>query len=270
MRVVEFRRGSEMRKKRVQEGIIHVYVRGNGRFRVFYDDEDCIIFLKKCDRFARKHNTKILEFVLMINHVHLLVQTYNLSIFMKELLHSYSVWYNRKYKHSNKIFRTPFSSVNKKSEEWILQNSIYILQNPVKSDLVTKAEAYTWSSFLFHFPDKDKRIRNRLEKYIVIETLLVDSFFKNYIEFSKNVNTVIKDFGSPGVRNGCWEKISYSDLSRIATEYIKPRKFSELSVQQVDELILYLAGNTNASLVNIASLVHENYDYVRKLVRRTF
>lgn len=258
-----------MRKKRVQEGIIHVYVRGNGRFRVFYDDEDCIIFLKKCDRFARKHNTKILEFVLMINHVHLLVETYALSIFMKEFLHSYSLWYNRKYKHSNKIFRTPFSSVDKKSEEWVLQNSIYILQNPVKANLTAKVEAYTWSSLLFHFSDKDKRIKNRLEKYIAIETSLVDSFFESYVEFSKYVNTVIKDFKSLGIKNGCWEKISYSELSRITIEYIKPRKISELSIQQVDDLILYLAKNTNASLINIASLVHENYDYVKKLVRRT-
>ncbi len=299
-----------MKKRRVQEGIIHVYIRGNARFRVFYDDEDSIIFLKKCSRFAQKHNTKVLEFAIMINHVHLLVETSCLSLFMKEFLHSYSVWYNIKYKQSNKIFRTPFSSAEKRSEKWVLHNGIYILQNPVKAGICTSADEYMWSSVSFHFPDKanneikspgkymgqildlikgrnltsrlkNKQIKiecentnyikptnNLLAKCISIDTSIVDSYFHDYSQFLTYTNNIPKKFGDIEVKTNTWEKTSYSELSNIMAEYIKPKSIKELSHKQIDELILHLAKNTNASLTNIASLVHEHYDHVKKLMLR--
>jgi len=56
---------------RIQAGNIHVYFRGNCRFNIFYDDKDRIEFLIRCNNVAQKHETKILAFVLMDNHVHL-------------------------------------------------------------------------------------------------------------------------------------------------------------------------------------------------------
>ncbi len=59
------------RKARIQSGNIHVYLRGNCRYNVFYDDKDRIEFLIRCNNVAHKYDTKILAFVLMDNHVHL-------------------------------------------------------------------------------------------------------------------------------------------------------------------------------------------------------
>ena len=57
----------KMRKeKREQEGIMHVYFRANGRYTVFYDDEDNLQLLRKMYKYAQIYNTRILEYALMV------------------------------------------------------------------------------------------------------------------------------------------------------------------------------------------------------------
>ena len=179
--------------KRIQEGYIHSYIRGNNKKVIFYDDDDRIEFLKKCDRFAKHFDTKILEFVLMDNHVHLQLLTNNLTPFMKSLLMSYVQTYNYRHKSADKLFKTPFSSAAKYTDEWAIENMLYILKNPVKAGICQSPGDFKWSSYGFHYGAD-----TFLKHFIKVDTSLIDNFFVNREAFDYALSIYNK--GNPAVQ----------------------------------------------------------------------
>ena len=65
------------RKPRVEfEGAFyHVIVRGNQRQTIFRDDEDRLYYLKRVEHYRQRYRFSIYAYVLMSNHVHLLLET---------------------------------------------------------------------------------------------------------------------------------------------------------------------------------------------------
>ncbi len=177
---------------RIQEGNIHSYFRGNNRKIVFYSDEDKIELLKRCNKFAKQHQTTILEFVLMDNHVHLQVDTKNISGFMKSLQMSYTQWYNRRYDLSDKLFKTPFNSACKFSEDWIIDSMLYILKNPIKANICQNPGDHKWNSFGFHFKGDSP-----LREFIEVDTSLMDKHFKTKSNLEKAIMEYTR--GNPAI-----------------------------------------------------------------------
>jgi REP element-mobilizing transposase RayT len=177
---------------RIQEGNIHSYFRGNNRKIVFYSDEDKIELLKRCNKFAKQYQTTILEFVLMDNHVHLQVDTKNISGFMKSLQMSYTQWYNRRYNLSDKLFKTPFNSACKFSEDWIIDSMLYILKNPIKANICQNPGDHQWNSFGFHF-NGDSPLR----EFIDVDTTLMDKHFKTKDNLEKAIMEYTR--GNPAI-----------------------------------------------------------------------
>ncbi|MGE4500606.1 MAG: transposase [Hydrogenovibrio sp.] len=51
----------------------HVIVRGNNREPIFYSDADYLFYLEKLQQACEKHNCDLHAYVLMTNHVHLMI-----------------------------------------------------------------------------------------------------------------------------------------------------------------------------------------------------
>lgn len=261
------------RKAREQEGIIHVYFRANGRYTVFYDDEDNLELLRRMDKFAKKYNSQILEFALMGNHAHFLINTNSVTLMMKETLQSYSRWYNKKYKNSNKVFKTPFSSACKRSDEWVLYTSLYILQNPVKAGICDKIENYRWSSAAMHFCNENKYIPIGYRQYlnlsgaISVDTSFIDGFFKENKEFLDYMNN------SPVVKaniitaNSKWEYATTEQLIGAVKNLLGGRILNQLSRNDMKELILNLHRSVKCKMLQIASVLHVDYKFVKDCIK---
>ncbi len=260
------------KEKREQEGIMHVYFRANGRYTVFYDDEDNLELLRRMNKFAGVYDSKIMDFALMINHAHFLLRTECVTTLMREVLKNYSRWYNRKYKNSNKVFHTPFSSACKRSEEWVLESCAYIMQNPVKARLCARAEEYRWSSAVLHFPGrncrdkKEKRISEVLGGAIDVDTSLVDSYFESYEEFLEyaNLNPVMKS--SVVGKDDKWERSTVENLYAELKDILDGRILNNLSKDEIKDVVVQLYSRTHTRMLYIASLLHIDYKYVRKLL----
>jgi REP element-mobilizing transposase RayT len=83
----------------------------------------------------RRFRLRIFAYVLMDNHVHLVVQTpeVNLSRAMQWLKVSYSMWFNAKHGRVGPLFQGRFKSVLVDSDEgWLLDLSFYVHLNPVR------------------------------------------------------------------------------------------------------------------------------------------
>ena len=260
--------------KREQEGIMHVYFRANGRYTVFYDDEDNIELLRRMDKFAKKYESTVFEFALMGNHAHFLVYTTCVSVLMRDTLKSYSRWYNKKYKNSNKVFKTPFSSACKRSDEWVFDTSMYILRNATVARICSKAEHHRWCSMSFHFRDEKRHLPIgynqylRLSEAIEIDTSFIDSKFKNFKEFADYVNNIPILRSSVIPDDAKWESNTPGTIAAEASRLLNGRSLNSLKRDEIADLIVNLYRNTGAKMLQIASVLHVDYKFVKHCIAR--
>ena len=251
------------RVKRVQEGSIHVYFRGNNRNNVFYDDVDRISFLNRCGFYSNKYCSTVQEFALMDNHVHLQLQTSQLTRLMSAMLCSFGSYYNKKHNTSGSIFQSPFSSVCKFSDEWKIDSMLYILQNPLAAELCKHPADYKWSSYSFHFKGNSP-----LKKYIQVDTGLIDNRFETIKKLDLAIfERKIKNIEIDEYKHKQFDRLSNNDLSVLISRLINGKSIFALTKPELENLIIMLNTQTNASMFQIASLTHENYDYIRKICR---
>ena len=74
-------------------------------------------------------------YCLMPNHFHLLLkekQEHGISIFMKKLATAYSMYFNKKYERTGKLFEGAFHARHANTDEYLKYLFAYIHLNPVK------------------------------------------------------------------------------------------------------------------------------------------
>lgn len=253
-------------KPRIQAGNIHVYFRGNCRFNIFYDDNDRIEFLIRCNNTAVKHDTKILAFVLMDNHVHLQIETNSVTNFVRDLLKGYVQWYNRKNGLSDKLFKSPFSSACKYSNDWITNSILYILNNPIKARICEHPSEYLWSSYHLYFGK-----RHQLQKYINIDIDLINRINKIFqgkntlddaiINFKADINE-LRD-----KNDGVWTRTTDALVIKHLNLILGKRNIYQINSDEMIKIIIALRNETGATYRQIASVTHQSYDYVRKTTK---
>lgn len=136
-----------------QEGFHHVLNRGVARQDVFLDPSDFEFFLKLMEESALLHSCIVHSFCLMNNHYHLLIETKksNLSLFMRTLNAGYAIYFNKKYHRVGHLWQGRYKSWYVADEGYLYTLVKYIELNPVKADIVTKAEQYPYGAIRSFF-----------------------------------------------------------------------------------------------------------------------
>lgn len=128
---------------------LHVTQRGVNRCAIFLDDDDRRHFLHLLRGAAREHALSIHAYVLMGNHIHLLLSSARpgaLSRAMRGLGQCYVQAFNLKHHRSGTLWQGRFKSCLVGSERYLLAVYRYIELNPVRAALCDRPEAYVWSS----------------------------------------------------------------------------------------------------------------------------
>ena len=135
----------------------HVIHRGNNRQVIFGDREDFRYYLT-CLNWAKKHySTSLYAYVLMTNHVHLLLEPKGLNDLgqcMKRVAGRYTRYVNRKYHRTGTLWEGRFRSSIVEGERYLLAVSRYIEMNPVRAKMVGHPREYPWSSYSSHVEAK--------------------------------------------------------------------------------------------------------------------
>lgn len=127
----------------------HVVVRGNNRVDIFRDEQDRGVFLRYLDEARRSAECSLHAFVLMSNHVHLLVtaaEVERLSDLMQSTGRRYSRYFNTRYQRTGTLFEGRYRSSVVQSERYFLTCMKYIEENPVRAGMVARPDWFRWSS----------------------------------------------------------------------------------------------------------------------------
>ena len=127
----------------------HVYTRGNNRGDCFFEDHDRVLYLRYLDEAARANRCAIHAYVLMTNHVHLVVTpavSGGLSRMMQSVDRRYAKFINASRGRTGTLYEGRFRANPIQTEPYFLACMRYVEMNPVRARLVEAPADYRWSS----------------------------------------------------------------------------------------------------------------------------
>ena len=142
-------------KQYLENGYYHLYSRGVDKREIFLDKQDCVVFqhylrlylsppeeLRQLSLLQPRINRFIplnlyneidlLSFSIMPNHFHFEIRQHSkdaITKFMRRLLTSYSVYFNKKYGRIGPLFQSRFKAALIENESFLLHLSRYIHLN---------------------------------------------------------------------------------------------------------------------------------------------
>jgi putative transposase len=128
----------------------HVILRGNNRQDIFRTSGDFQRMLDLLFEPARAQSVEVHAYVLMSNHLHLLLtpqQDQALPKMMQSVGRSYVQVFNKVHGRTGTLWEGRYRSTLIQTERYLLACMAYIDLNPVRAHMVTQPEDYAWSSY---------------------------------------------------------------------------------------------------------------------------
>jgi putative transposase len=123
--------------------------RGNGQAVVFHKEEDYEALLHLIGAACQRLPMRVLAYCLMPNHFHLALQPFgegDLSRWMQWLTTSHVRRYHRHYRSSGHVWQDRYKSFPIEADDHLYIVLRYIERNPLRANLVTRAQDWGWSS----------------------------------------------------------------------------------------------------------------------------
>lgn len=143
-------------------GALH-FVTGNinNRRPIFKIEENCQVFLEELQNLKKENECKLIAFVVMPDHLHLIVNPKDgdiqqwtgalKSLSAKRLIKLAPEGFYLQPNGENQVWQESFKALPLWSEWMIWQKINYIHNNPLKGDLVKSAKDYRWTSFRYFY-----------------------------------------------------------------------------------------------------------------------
>jgi putative transposase len=148
---------------------IHIIQRGDNRRTCFFSDEDRHHYLVLLEKHSKATGCLIHAYVLMSNHVHLLVTVQKLnaqSAMMKALAQITAHRYHRQHGGTGTMWDGRYRAAPIEAEDYLLLCQRYIELNPVRAGMVPFAGGYRWSSYACNAEGQISRVLTPHEVYL--------------------------------------------------------------------------------------------------------
>lgn len=264
----------------------------------FRDEQDFKVGMNYIAIISLLTGIKVLAFVLMSNHVHIVLQCSEAEAiwFINELKRRYSEYLSRRYGTVEFLRRNKTDIQEVKFEGQSLERAIaYTLMNPVSANICLNASDYPWSSASSYFKvrpskgilsrDLSRRARRRLLHtksdipgetmigeygYILPESYIPVGFVESIFRSPKRLNYFMVnsskakkrlnglDSGVPSFK----DQVILAAVPDICRTVFKKRSVSELSAQELAELIFRIRRSFFADVSQIARVIGVSYSDV--------
>ncbi len=131
----------------------HVIIRSKNHANIFVNAEDYQFYLGCLEDAAARYRCAIHAYVLMPNHVHLLVTPeakQSLSRTLQSIGRRYAQYYNQSFESSGSIWDSRYKATIIDSKTYLLTCMRYIELNPVRHELANHPKSYPWSSYKYN------------------------------------------------------------------------------------------------------------------------
>lgn len=142
-----------------------------------------------------KNSPKLVDLIaycLMPTHIHLLVCQLiddGISIFIKDMLNSYSRYFNIKYNRKGPLWQGRFKSILIETDEQLLHLTRYIHLNPTSDNLVSKPEDWPYSSYQEYLGESVASLCN-YKPYIAINPTIYKSFVEDRRDYQRKITQI--------------------------------------------------------------------------------
>ena len=129
---------------------LHIVQRGNDRQRCFRQRGDYLRYLGFLNKSAQKYDAQVHAYVLMTNHVHLLMtpgHKHSASRMMQNLGRCYVQAFNRIHGRTGTLWEGRFRSFPIATVKYLFAVYQYIELNPVRARIAKSPDEYPWSSY---------------------------------------------------------------------------------------------------------------------------
>ena len=129
---------------------MHITQRGNNRSAIFREPTDYWLYVALLLQASQRFECAIHAYVLMTNHVHLLLTPSDRSgpaRMMQAVGTRYVPGFNKRYERTGTLWEGRYRSASIDSERYMLACSRYIELNPVRAMMVGHPGQYRWSSY---------------------------------------------------------------------------------------------------------------------------
>ena len=139
----------------------HVILRGNNRQDIFRNTADYQRMLDLIEQHSRELGVEIHAYVLMTNHLHLLLTPQKdqaLPKMMQAVGRSYVQTFNKVHGRTGTLWEGRYRSTLIQTERYLLACMAYIDLNPVRAHLVAQPDDYIWSSYSHYVGRRNDRL----------------------------------------------------------------------------------------------------------------
>jgi putative transposase len=129
---------------------LHVIQRGHLQAACFFGDEDCAAYICWLGRYAARLACSVHAYVLMSNHVHLLLtpsRAGGVDALMRALGERYTRYVADVQHREGALWEERYDAVPVHVPRYLLRCMRYIELNPVRARVVAQPGQYRWSSF---------------------------------------------------------------------------------------------------------------------------
>jgi putative transposase len=166
----------------------HITHRGNARQQIFFTDSDRDKYIECLQRASLAQNCLIHSWVLMNNHVHLILSQNKDGSISKFIMHAhgaYGSYLNRAQRIDGKVWNHRFFAGDAMDDSYLLTCMAYIDLNPIRAGFCSRPEQWPWSSHrMLALGRKDKITTPH---YVYYSLMGVDH--KRYYEYTKLVES---------------------------------------------------------------------------------
>lgn len=137
---------------------------------------------------------QIIAYCLMPTHIHLILQQLKergISIYMNRTLNSYTRYFNAKHLRKGPLWTGRFKRVLVRTDEQLIHLTRYIHLNPVTAYLVSRPEAWQFSSYceyLMESPMKDNICE--FKHILEINPSEYKKFVDNQVSYQREIGTI--------------------------------------------------------------------------------
>lgn len=210
-----------MRKTQLKTGCLyHICTKSIAGYRIFRNDDDYLRmtemlryyryenpplrfsvyeeYLKKnptalaSDLSKRDHLVGIVAYCIMPTHLHLVLAQLKedgISTFMKNLLNSYTRYFNIKNNRKGPLWQGRFKSILIETDEQLLHLTRYIHLNPTSDSLVDKPQDWKYSSYREYINPTDDPICN-YQPYFAINPETYKTFVEDSQDYQRRLSEI--------------------------------------------------------------------------------